>query len=61
NRHIASEEREQDQNQAQDQHRETVFVNYINDIARYRDKNSGSLNNNSDKLLYIRTKTLTAL
>ncbi|CAF4020713.1 unnamed protein product, partial [Rotaria sordida] len=61
NRHIASEEREQDQNQAQDQQRETVFVNYINDIARYRDKNSGSLNNNSNKLLYTRTKTLTAL
>ncbi|CAF4665422.1 unnamed protein product, partial [Rotaria sp. Silwood2] len=61
NRRIASQEREQGQNQAQDEQQETVFVNYINDIARYRDKNSGSLNNNSDKLLYIRTKTLTAL
>lgn len=61
NRHIAHQNREQDLMQAEDNQRQDVFINYINDISRYRDKNVENLSNNSDKLLYIRTKTLTAL
>jgi uncharacterized protein YjbI with pentapeptide repeats len=60
-RQFARQERAQDKEQAEDEQREAVFVTYINDIARYRDRNIVDLNNNLDKLLYIRTKTLTAL
>jgi uncharacterized protein YjbI with pentapeptide repeats len=61
NRRIARQEREQDVEQSEDEQREAVFMNYINDIARYRDRNIDNLTNNTDKLLYIRTKTLTSL
>lgn len=59
NRHIARQTREQDLVQTEDDQRQNFFVNYINDISRYRDKNIENLSNNSNKLLYIRTKTLT--
>jgi uncharacterized protein YjbI with pentapeptide repeats len=61
NRQIAEQNREQDLKQAEDEQRQNVFVSYINDISHYRDKYSSNLTNNLDKLLYIRTKTLTVL
>jgi hypothetical protein len=57
NRQIA----EQDLKQSEDDQRQNVFLNYINDISHYRDKYSKNLTNNSHKLLYIWTKTLTTL
>ncbi|UJR32345.1 hypothetical protein I4U23_019808 [Adineta vaga] len=61
NRNIARQNREQDLIQNEDDQRQNVFVNYIDDISRYRDENIKDLTNNYDKLLYIRTKTLTSL
>lgn len=37
------------------------IVNYINDISQYRDEYFQNLTNDPQRLLYIRTKTLTAL
>lgn len=61
NRQIAYANRQQDLLQAEDDQRQTFFVDYINDISRYRDKHIGNLTNNAHRLLYIRTKTLTIL
>jgi len=61
NRHMDQQNRKQDLAQAEDEQRQNFFVNYINDISRYRDKNIENLTNDVNKLLYIRTKTLTTL
>lgn len=58
---IANANRQQDLLQAEDDQRQTFFVDYINDISRYCDKHIRNLTNNEDRLLYIRTKTLTIL
>ena len=60
NRNIALQERRQDLNQAEDEQQESVFVDYINDISRFRDRNRDTLNQ-SDTQIYIRGKTLAAL
>ncbi|CAF4890472.1 unnamed protein product, partial [Rotaria sp. Silwood2] len=61
NRQIALQNREQDLLESEDDQRQSFFVNYINDISRFRDQNIENLTNNYNKLLYIRTKTLTTL
>ena len=60
NRHIAQQQRNADKSRAEDGQRETVFTNYINEISRYRDENTDNIFDTS-KILYIHTKTLTAL
>ncbi|CAF5209395.1 unnamed protein product, partial [Rotaria magnacalcarata] len=61
NRHIAQRNREQDLIETKDDQRQRFFVNYINDISRFRDTNIEHLTHNYNKLLYMRTKTLTTL
>ena len=61
NRQIARQNRAQDLVQSEDDQRQNVFVNYIDDISQYRDANIANLTHNFDRLLYIRTKTLTSL
>jgi hypothetical protein len=62
NRHIARQERDyKDMREAEDEQREPVYVSYINDISRFRDKNIGNMTRNPDKLIYIHSKTLAAL
>ncbi|CAF3630994.1 unnamed protein product [Rotaria sp. Silwood1] len=61
NRQIALQNRQQDLLESEDDQRQSFFVNYINDISRFRDQNIENLTNNYNKLLYIRTKTLTTL
>lgn len=61
NRQIAKQNRDQDLVEVEDDQRQRFFVSYINDISRFRDKNILNLTHNYNKLLYIRTKTLTTL
>ncbi|CAF3925845.1 unnamed protein product [Rotaria magnacalcarata] len=61
NRHIAQRNREQDLIETKDDQRQRFFVNYINDISGFRDTNIEHLTHNYNKLLYMRTKTLTTL
>ncbi|CAF1125832.1 unnamed protein product [Didymodactylos carnosus] len=57
---ISDRQRQQDQNQADDLQKENVFTGYIDDISKLI-LNTSQLSNTEQSLLYIRTKTLTAL